>query len=83
MAFRSSGDKELDKRRRDEVDALTRSEDILLEDMLLEAIDDAVEAASKAGDLTASERLKVIENATNDFIKRIERTVEQIVREFS
>ena len=73
----------MDTRRHDDVRTSTTSEDILLEDMLLTTIDDAIEAASKAGDLSRSERLTVIEKASNDFVKRVENTVAQIVRGLS
>lgn len=73
----------MDKRPRDDHGASTRSEDMLLEDMVLEAIYDAIEAASEAGDLNPAERLNVIKKASSDFMKRVEVTVAQIVREIS
>lgn len=79
----SSGDQKLDKPVCDGLGASTRSEDIFLEDMLLEAIDDAIEVASKAGDLNPTERLNVIEKASDEFMKRVEKTVAQIILELS
>ena len=57
------------------------SDNMLLEDILLKSIDDAILAAILVAELTPGQRIEVMEKASCDFMRRAQMTVNKIMRD--